>query len=267
MDGAVAGHVEQERVPARRSEQRDGDMELSLLQLQRLAVPLERDDARACSASFGAAPLGRPLALPEAVAELVAVTGRHRQVSLEVARANLWHGRAEEAHGAGRRLQLPPFARTAVGQVASVAALVARGAAAPDAVVDPPAGGHHLGEALRRSRRAAEVAVKLGGGAGAGRLSLDRPPAAVRAGRAAIEHERRRRAEEECARVGAAERERAIVADGDGEVAVGDRRAGCRDERGARAAGLNQRSREVGQVLGGERPCECGTGGLRGGRQ
>ena len=34
-----------------------------------------------------------------------AVTG---QGGLEVARANLWHGRAEEAHGAGRRLQLPP---------------------------------------------------------------------------------------------------------------------------------------------------------------
>jgi len=48
----------------------------------KLPAALERDGARACSARLGAAPLWRPLALPEAVAELVAVAGRHRQVGL-----------------------------------------------------------------------------------------------------------------------------------------------------------------------------------------
>ena len=67
-DGAGPRHVEEEAVSQAAIGEGDGDVELSLLELQHLAVALQRHDALRPA---GAAALGRPVALAQAVDALL----------------------------------------------------------------------------------------------------------------------------------------------------------------------------------------------------
>ena len=174
---AVPGHVEQEAVARRRVDERDGDVELALLQIDLLPVALERHDARARQAGRGAAPLARPVALAEAVHHLVRVAGGHAQVGREVACPERWQRRALEARGALHDLERPRRRVAAVREVADEAALV--GVASPHGVVDArarAAGVDHLGEAVGGAVGAAKGAIELRAGAPARNLVGERLP-------------------------------------------------------------------------------------------
>ena len=122
-------------------------MEFSLLQVNRLPVPLKWYDCRTCSPSGRTPSFRCPASLPQPVYNLVLIIASgDGQIGCEVPNTWWWHRWPDEACSSWGRSQLPCRGVAPICKVAHEAAVIA--IAAPDRVVDSGCTSLYSGEAV-----------------------------------------------------------------------------------------------------------------------